>query len=95
MQKRRAFLLLFVAVLVGHLQGVASGQITASDLQSGRSVSGQFVAYSARSLTLPPGLSSLVTNRTCVQLEPRLVTVSCERIKQMVWHELGITGPWW
>ncbi len=93
MENRRAFLLLFAAVLAGCLQSEASAQITPSDLLSARSVSSQFIAYAARSLTLPPALRSVATNRTFIQLEPTLATVSCERIKQMMWRELGVAGP--
>ena len=93
-ESRRAILLVAAAVLAGALRGVASAQPTPSDLVSVRSYSGQFIAYAARSVTLPPALLSLATNRTFVQLEPTLATVSCERIKQLLWRELGATAPW-
>ena len=80
--RQRAILLATVAVLVGALRGLASAQPPASGLVSVRSYSGQFIAYAARSVTLPSALLSMATNRTFVQLEPTLATVSCERIKQ-------------
>jgi hypothetical protein len=91
---RRAILLVVVALLVGALPGMASAQSAPSGLVSVRSLSGQFIAYAARSATLAPALLPLATNRTFVQLEPTLATVSCERIKQLVLRELGVTAPW-
>jgi len=58
-----------------------------------RSYSGQFIvalAHGSGSRHLP-GLS---TNRSLVTLEPTLLTVSCERIKQLLCRELGATAPW-
>jgi hypothetical protein len=59
-----------------------------------RSVSGQFVIQSApRSLGSP--LGGIIENNTnYVRLDPGLLTVSCERIKQLVWRELNVTAPW-
>jgi hypothetical protein len=80
--------------LAGTLHGTASAQPPPSDLKSARSHSGQFIAYAPRSVTLPQTLLTLATNRTFVQLEPNLATVSGERIKQLLLHELGVTTPW-
>ena len=91
---RRLALLAIVAVWLGALQGVADGQIPASNLAPMRSHSGQFIAFASRSATLPPALSSQATNQDFVQLEPTLATVSCERIKQILLRELNITAPW-
>jgi hypothetical protein len=93
-ESRRAILLLVIAVLAGTLHGTASAQPPPSDLKSARSHSGQFIAYAPRSVTLPQTLLTLATNRTFVQLEPNLATVSGERIKQLLLHELGVTTPW-
>ena len=93
-ESRRAILLVAVAMLAGPLQGTAGAQPLPSDLKSARSLSGQFIAYAPRSVTLPPALLSLATNRTFVQLEPTLATVSCERIKQLLLRELGAAAPW-
>ena len=90
----RAILRVAVALLMGSLQGISNAQSPSSDLKSARSLSGQFVAYAARSITLPPALLALATNRSFVQLEPTLATVSSERIKQMLWRELGAASPW-
>jgi hypothetical protein len=91
---RLLVLLMEATVLTGSLRGVAIAQPAPTGLVTVRSVSGQFVAYAARSATLPAALLPLATNRTFVQLEPTLATVSCERIKQLVVRELGLTTPW-
>ena len=87
-------LLAGAAVCLGARQGVAGLPLPPSDLVSARSYSGQFIAYAARSVSLPPALSSLATNQAFVQLEPILATVSCERIKQLLLRELNVTTPW-
>jgi hypothetical protein len=83
-----------IAVLAGTLHGTASTQPLPSDLKTARSHSGQFIAYPPRSVALPQALQSLATNRTFVQLEPTLATVSGERIRQLLLRELGVTAPW-
>jgi hypothetical protein len=93
-QSPRLAVLAGVAVCMGALNGLAGIQPPPSDLMPARSLSGQFVAYTARAEALSPALSSLATNQAFVQLEPILVTVSCERIKQMLLRELNITAPW-
>lgn len=60
-----------------------------------RSFSGQFIT----SIVLPKGqksrlVSNLETNADYIRLDPALVPVSCERIKQIVWRELGLSAPW-
>ena len=74
---------------------VGDAQIAAPDTASAvRSMSGQFVVYGGRlpsTATAPP---SLVHSTNYAELEPALLAVSCERIKQALWAELGITGSW-
>ena len=73
---------------------VASAQFAAPDADSARSLSGQFVVYGGRLpsvATAPPGL---LTNANYLELESSLVAVSCERIKQALWAELDMSGPW-
>ena len=91
---RGVILLVALAILAGALRGVAGVQSPPADLQSTRSFSGQFIAYAGRSAALPPSLLSVAANRNFVQLEPTLATVSCERIKQLLLRELGVTAPW-
>ena len=56
-------------------------------------MSGQFIVRSLRG-PVDPKPGATITNQNLIRLEPTLVTVSCERIKQYVDHELG-TGPAW
>jgi hypothetical protein len=61
---------------------------------SARSRSGQFTIYSPPSaLTAPPG-ADLATKLDFVSLDPTLLAVSCERIKQNLARELGATDAW-
>ncbi len=83
-----------VAVMASALRAAAGVQAPTADLLSARSVSGQFIAFAGRSAAAPPALLSLATSQNFVQLEPTLVTVSCERIKQLLLRELGSTAPW-
>ena len=61
-----------------------------------RSVSGQFVI--ARASPAPPSARPVVaaTNAVFVQLEPALLAVSAERVKQSLWRQLGFdpSTPW-
>ncbi len=58
---------------------------------SANSSSGQFFIH-ATAPTQPDG--PLATNRALLHLEPSLVAVSAERIKQNVWRELETSQPW-
>ncbi len=58
-----------------------------------QSHSGQFiVSGQAASFIVPP---QIATNRSLIRLEPTLVAVSCERIKQALLGELGVTQDKW
>ena len=59
---------------------------------SARSMSGQFVVFGPNTRALRPMMAA--TNGNWVSLEPTLVTVSAERIRQAAWRELGVTGSW-
>ncbi|MCX6927751.1 MAG: hypothetical protein NT154_31750, partial [Verrucomicrobia bacterium] len=83
-----------IAVGVGVVRSADGAQTPPANLMSVRSHSGQFIAYAGRSVTLAPAVSVLATNKDFVQLEPTLATVSCERIKQLLLHEMGSQGPW-
>ncbi len=61
---------------------------------SARSHSGQFIVRGQSVPSLPMRLLNLGTNGNYVYLEPTLLTVSSERVKQMVWRELGVSGAW-
>jgi hypothetical protein len=93
-KSRRPVLAATIALLSGALQGVTGAQLPPSDLVSVRSFSGQFIAYAGRSSRPAPGLLTLSTNQSFVQLEPTFATVSCERIKQLLLRELDSPAPW-
>jgi hypothetical protein len=64
-----------------------------------RSVSGQFIVTSGQSGPAESALATMpvmATNTDVVRLEPALLAVSAERIKQELWRELGINlaTPW-
>lgn len=61
---------------------------------SARSVSGQFVVVGARQVSSLAGLPAVATNSDFVRLDPALLAVSAERVKNAVWRALGVSGPW-
>lgn len=85
----------FAATLALLLSAVAGlhGQGLPSTTAQVRSLSGQFVVFQAPTSMIRPTLRA-ATNADWVVLEPTLVTISAERIKQAVWRELGINGSW-
>lgn len=78
-------------ILVGTLAFTAGAQLAPHDSVSARSVSGQFIVYSADQNLPGPDFPN---DARLLKLEPSLVTVSCERIKQALASELGPNGPW-
>src|SRR5882724_7056891 len=81
------------ATFAGLLSGHAFAQISPSGKNSARSVSGLFI------VTRPDQPSFLAHDpRTAaaadlVRLEPALLAVSAERIKDQLWRQLDIKGP--
>jgi hypothetical protein len=70
----------------------AAGQLKLPESGMVRSVSGQF---NVRKLTgVTDRFREINTNQDLVHLEPTLVTVSSERIKQLVNRELASSAPW-
>jgi hypothetical protein len=61
---------------------------------SARSVSGQFIVTGAFQSSLLFTTPGIVTDTNFVRLEPALLAVSAERVRETVWRELGINGPW-
>lgn len=66
----------------------------ASSPTSARSLSGQFIIHDERSSRPYVSPLNLATNRGFVRIEPTLLAVSCERIKQELKREIGGSGPW-
>jgi len=75
---------------------LASGQLLPPGMNSVQSVSGQFVATGPAPSAPPTFLPGAATNARLVRLEPALLSVSAERIKQSLRRELGIapSAPW-
>ncbi len=60
-----------------------------------RSHSGQFVLVgSSTAPVLPSVPDPALTNSNSIDLSPMLVPISCERIKQYLVNDLGVTSPW-
>ncbi|HTL17059.1 MAG TPA: hypothetical protein VL793_07470 [Patescibacteria group bacterium] len=69
-------------------------QIAAPPFSISRSVSGQFVVQSSPPAFGSPMAGLLQNDTNFVELDPTLLTVSCERIKQILFRDLGSTEPW-
>jgi hypothetical protein len=84
------------AVLVCVFHGNASAQLSLPDVDLTRSVSGQFIVTGDRQGSSLATAPAIAANADFVQLEPALLAVSAERIKQTLWRTLGIdaTAPW-
>ncbi len=74
--------------------GRLSAQLPGEGAIFARSHSGQFIVQGRQVTSLPARLVALSTNRNYIFLEPTILTVSSERVKQIVWRELGLTGAW-
>jgi hypothetical protein len=63
---------------------------------SARSVSDQFVVVGANHISMLAALPAVATNADFVRLEPALLAISAERIKQSLWRELELKpdAPW-
>lgn len=59
-----------------------------------RSVSGQFVVQSSPTVSASVLATYLENDTNFIRLDPTLLPVSCERIKQVLWRELGLAPPW-
>lgn len=82
------------ALGLGALRSEASAPVSPTGLVSARSQSGQFMVYAGRSPGSIPPILEVAKSQGYVQLEPTLVAVSCERIKQILLRELDATAPW-
>ena len=82
--------------LFGAFCGNAPAQLSLPDVNLTRSVSGQFVVTDARSGPRVSPLAAALTSADFVRLEPAVLAVSAERIKQALWRELGVDAatPW-
>jgi hypothetical protein len=79
---------------LSNASGAVNSQVFPAEVVSARSHSGQFIVYAERRAGPEPPRANVTTNREYFRLEPTLVTVSCERIKQAVSRELGGSVAW-
>jgi hypothetical protein len=63
-------------------------------MESARGVSGQFIVTSASPLSPLASAPRIVADTNFVRLEPPLLAISAERIKETLRHELGINDQW-
>jgi len=73
------------------LAGSARAQFLPPSPLTAGSRSGQFLVQAASSAEPDP---ILATNQSLIHLEPALLAISAERIKQNLWHELEANQPW-
>lgn len=88
-----AWVILWIGFLSNALGQGPSGLLS-EEIFSANSHSRQFLVQANRLHLGSPALSTYATNAGYIRLDPMIVPVSCERIKQVVWRELGTTAPW-
>ncbi len=86
--------LLTVTLLLFLLSAAARAEFAPQETAVARSMSGQFIVGTAAMGPVEYAISSLSADANSISLEPSLLVVSCERIKQAVWSELGVSGRW-
>jgi hypothetical protein len=74
----------------------AHGQSFMLDKTSARSISGQFIVYGPPQFSTLAGSPKIAADTNFVRLEPALLAVSAERIKDSLWRRLEIkpNTPW-
>lgn len=85
----RAVLWMLLALAIS--AGPAGSQTRPGELAAARSVSGQFIIFNHQGTRPAPDLSG---DQRLVKLEPALLSVMCERVKQALTEEIGPSGPW-
>lgn len=82
-----------IAIIAGTMAVLNIAQAQWRDMRVIGSASGQFFV-SAPSLSLSPHSIELAADRSLVTLEPQLVAVSCDRIKQELLRDLDSQDRW-
>jgi len=72
----------------------AAAQMAWPETRTVQSLSRQFTVLTEAGIGLSTTAARMATNHNFVRLEPTLVSVSCERIKQLLTRELGMATPW-
>ncbi len=90
--------LLFALVLPTALEAQPLSGAIAGALEPGlpqaRSHSGQFIIHTLPGRSPAAAVSSMETNRSFVRLDTTLLPISAERIKSILYRELGAAGTW-
>ena len=76
------------------LAAAARAQFPLPEPPAALSVSGQFAVLDAPPFSPLALTPAVLTNAALVHLEPALLAVSAERIKDSIWHDLGLQGNW-
>jgi hypothetical protein len=79
---------------LGCLCAGANAQVELPASFAAHSRSGQFTVYGERQSSAPQPPPSFSGNTNLVSLEPTLLAVSCERVKQALLRELGAPDAW-
>lgn len=87
------FAVLFFALFIA--AGARAQQLTLPDVVSTRSISGQFAVIAEQQISSLANEPSVATNSDYVRLEPALLAVSAERIKQSLWRQLDVNDSHW
>ena len=88
------FSIFCVVVACWNFSGQARAQISPPDKHSARSISGQFIVNGTSQFSPLARLPRLAADTNLIRLEPALLAVSAERIKDLLWHKLEIKGAW-
>jgi len=72
----------------------ARAQMFLPNAISARSLSGQFAVIGERQVSPLGSLPAVLTNASLIRLEPALLSITAERVKEALWRELGAGGQW-
>jgi len=81
--------IVFLAVIF--LPLVCRAQFEPPGVISVQSISGLFTVTGARQVSRFAEQLTIATNASLVRLEPALLAISAERLKDSIWHELGVS----
>jgi len=87
------FALICGVLIAASVCSTGGAQFVIPQGKSSRSLSGQFIINDERS-AVPFLNDKFATNQNYVRLEPAFLTVSCERLKQVLLRDIGATQPW-
>jgi hypothetical protein len=84
----------FQTLLLGFGLAIHAAAETLPEARVVQSQSGQFSVSKSPVGTRTPAASALATNAQFIELEPGLLVVTCERVRQALWRDLGLTEQW-